>query len=144
MTLISELEVFLPYVDNWAVTDQSSPKCFKKNHKKLIPILENWLGSDHVYTVRYAINIFMREFLDDDFDVRYAEMIGSLRSEEYYLNMMRAWYFATALAKRYDDIIPFIENNKLDEWTHNKTIQKAIESYRVDDEHKAYLRSLKK
>ena len=143
-TCISELEVFLPYVDNWAVTDQSSPKCFKKNHKKLIPILENWLGSDHVYTVRYAINIFMREFLDDDFDVRYAEMIGSLRSEEYYLNMMRAWYFATALAKRYDDIIPFIEDNKLDEWTHNKTIQKAIESYRVDDEHKAYLRGLKR
>lgn len=140
---INQLEIFLPYADNWAVTDQSSPKCFKKKHKELLPIINMWLASDHVYTARYAINIYMREFLDDDFDTKYVDLISDKRSDEYYLNMMIAWYFATALAKQYDAVIPYIENRKLDRWTHNKAIQKAIESYRVSDEHKAYLRSLK-
>lgn len=140
---IEELNVFLPYADNWAVTDQSSPKCFKKKHNELIPILKDWLYSDHVYTSRYAMNIYMREFLDDDFDVEYANLISKKRGEDYYLNMMIAWYFATALAKQYDIIVPFLENHMLDKWTHNKTIQKAIESFRITDEQKAYLRTLK-
>lgn len=140
---IAQLEIFLPYADNWAVTDQSSPKCFKKKHEELLPIISKWLNSNHVYTARYAINIYMREFLGDDFDTKYVDMISSIRSEEYYLNMMVAWYFATALAKQYDAVLPYIVEHKLDKWTHNKAIQKAIESYRVSDEHKAYLRTLK-
>lgn len=140
---IEKLQKFLPYADNWAVTDQSSPKCFKKKHTELLPIITKWLESDHVYTARYAINIFMREFLDEDFSVDYVTLISEKRGEDYYLKMMIAWYFATALAKQYEEVIPFIENRKLDVWTHNKTIQKAIESYRISDEQKAYLRTLK-
>lgn len=140
---IEKLQKFLPYADNWAVTDQSSPKCFKKKHTELLPIITKWLESDHVYTARYAINIFMREFLDEDFSVDYVTLISEKRGEDYYLKMMIAWYFATALAKQYEAVIPFIENRKLDVWTHNKTIQKAIESYRISDEQKAYLRTLK-
>lgn len=140
---IEELNRFLPYADNWAVTDQASPKCFKKHHKELIPVITGWLHSEHVYTARYGINIFMREFLDTDFDVRFAEMISEKQGEDYYLRMIIAWYFATGLAKQYDAIVPFIEQHKLDKWTHNKAIQKAVESFRVTDEHKAYLKTLK-
>lgn len=140
---IEELSRFLPYADNWAVTDQASPKCFKKHHKELIPVITDWLHSEHVYTARYGINIFMREFLDTDFDVRFAEMISEKQGEDYYLRMIIAWYFATGLAKQYDAIVPFIEQHKLDKWTHNKAIQKAVESFRVTDEHKAYLKTLK-
>lgn len=140
---ISELEVFLPYADNWAVTDQPSPKCFKKKHKELLPVIKKWLDSDHVYTARYALNIFMREFLDEDFDSDYVELICEKHGEDYYLKMMIAWYFATALAKKYDAVIPYIENKRLDTWTHNKAIQKAVESYRITDEQKDYLKSLK-
>lgn len=140
---IEELNRFLPYADNWAVTDQTSPKCFKKHHKELIPVITDWLHSEHVYTARYGINIFMREFLDTDFDVRFAEMISEKQGEDYYLRMIIAWYFATGLAKQYDAIVPFIEQHKLDKWTHNKAIQKAVESFRVTDEHKAYLKTLK-
>lgn len=140
---IEQLNRFLPYADNWAVTDQPSPKCFKSEHKKLIPIVKEWLNEEHVYTARYAINIFMREFLEEDFNVEYADLICKKISTEYYLNMMRAWYFATALVKQYDLIIPFIEEKKLDVWTHNKTIQKAIESYRITKEQKTYLKTLK-
>lgn len=141
---IEELNRFLPYADNWAVTDQSSPKCFKKHHEELIPVITDWLHSDHVYIARYGINIFMREYLDNDFDISFAELISEKRGEDYYLKMMIAWYFATALAKQYDAIIPFIEQYKLDTWTHNKTIQKAIESFRVTTEHKTYLKTLKR
>lgn len=140
---IKLLNDFLPYADNWAVTDQPSPKCFKKRHEELIPIIEKWLESDHVYTSRYAMNIYMREFLDEDFRIEYAEKISQKRGEDYYLNMMRAWYFATALAKKYEETVPFLENKVLDVWTHNKTIQKAVESYRVSAEHKDYLKTLK-
>lgn len=140
---IEQLRIFLPYADNWAITDQSSPKCFKKKHEELIPIITQWLNSEHVYTARYAINIFMREFLDEDFDAKYVDLISQKRGEDYYLNMMIAWYFATALAKQYDEILPYLEEKRLDTWTHNKVIQKAIESYRVTDEHKKYLRTLK-
>lgn len=142
-TCIRELDKFLPYADNWAVTDQSSPKCFKKKHKELLKILLGWLASEHVYTARYAINIYMREFLDADFDVKFAELISQKKGEDYYLKMMIAWYFATALAKQYDAVIPFFENRRLEPWTHNKAIQKAIESYRVSAGHKEYLRTLK-
>lgn len=140
---IDELETFLPYADNWAVTDQTVPKCFKKNHEKVLPIIEKWLKSDHTYTARYAMIIYMKEFLDDDFDKKYLDMISRKRGEDYYLKMMIAWYFATALAKQYDATIPYIENKKLEKWTHNKAIQKSIESFRVSDEHKEYLRTLK-
>lgn len=142
-TCIDKLQKFLPYADNWAITDQSSPKCFKKKHAELLPIIKEWLDSEHVYTARYAINIYMREFLDDDFSAEYMELISKKRGEDYYLKMMIAWYFATALAKQYAVAVTYIENQKLDKWTHNKAIQKAIESFRVTCEHKEYLRSLK-
>lgn len=141
---IGGLNRFLPYADNWAVTDQASPKCFKKHHKELIPIVTDWVHSEHVYTARYGINIFMREYLDNDFDVKYAKLIGEKQGDDYYLKMIIAWYFATALAKQYDAILPFIEQQKLDIWTHNKAIQKAVESFRVTPEHKEYLKTLKK
>ena len=140
---IGKLERFLPFVDNWATCDQMSPKCFKKNHEKLLPYLNKWIKSDDTYTVRFAIVTFMSHFLDDDFDEGYLKLVSDIKSDEYYINMAIAWYFATALAKQYDKTIPYIENKTLDVWTHNKAIQKSIESYRVTAEHKEYLKSLK-
>ena len=140
---IGKLERFLPFVDNWATCDQMSPKCFKKNHEKLLPYLNKWIKSDDTYTVRFAIVTFMAHFLDDDFDEGYLKLVSDIKSDEYYINMAIAWYFATALAKQYDKTIPYIENKTLDVWTHNKAIQKSIESYRVTAEHKEYLKSLK-
>ena len=140
---LKEVERFLPYIDNWATCDQLSPKVFAKHRKELLPHIERWMKSDHVYTIRFGIGMLMQQFLDDDFDVQYAEMAASVRSDEYYVNMMTAWYFATALAKQYDVILPFIEGRKLDVWTHNKAIQKAVESYRITPEQKEYLRTLK-
>ena len=140
MTLLNE---FLPYVDNWATCDQMNPKVFKKHKKELLAMADKWLLSEETYTVRFGIKMYMTYFLDEDFDLKYPKSIAKIRSEEYYINMMIAWYFATALAKQYDAIIPFIEKKKLDPWTHNKTIQKAIESYRITDEQKEYLKSLK-
>ena len=140
---IGKLERFLPFVDNWATCDQMSPKCFKKNHEKLLPYLNKWIKSDDTYTVRFAIVTFMAHFLDEDFDEGYLGLVSDIKSDEYYINMAIAWYFATALAKQYDKTIPYIENKTLDVWTHNKAIQKSIESYRVTAEHKEYLKSLK-
>lgn len=140
---IGKLERFLPFVDNWATCDQMSPKCFKKNHEKLLPYLNKWIKSDDTYTVRFAIVTLMAHFLDDDFDEGYLKLVSDIKSDEYYINMAIAWYFATALAKQYDKTIPYIENKTLDVWTHNKAIQKSIESYRVTAEHKEYLKSLK-
>ena len=140
---IGKLDRFLPFVDNWATCDQMSPKCFKKNHEKLLPYLNKWIKSDDTYTVRFAIVTFMAHFLDDDFDEGYLGLVSDIKSDEYYINMAIAWYFATALAKQYDKTIPYIENKTLDVWTHNKAIQKSIESYRVTAEHKEYLKSLK-
>ena len=140
---MEELERFLPYVDNWATCDQMSPKIFKKYRGQLFSRIEEWIKSDRTYTVRFAVGMLMEHFLDEDFDPKYPEMVAKLRSEEYYINMMIAWYFATALAKQYDTVIPYIEKKKLDVWTHNKTIQKAIESYRITPGQKEYLRSLK-
>ena len=140
---MKELNRFLPYVNNWATCDQMSPKVFGKNKKELLSEIESWLKSDKTYTIRFAIGMLMEHFLKDDFKITYPNKVAKIRSEEYYVNMMIAWYFATALAFQYDQIIPFIEKKKLDTWTHNKTIQKAIESYRITDEQKDYLRSLK-
>ncbi len=140
---ISAVEAFLPYVDCWPVSDQSSPAVFKKNHQKLIPYIKKWIASDHVYTARFGLRILMNEYLGEDFKDEYLELAASKEGDDYYLKMMIAWYFATALAKRYDETIPYIEERRLDEWVHRKSIQKALESYRVSDEHKEYLRSLK-
>lgn len=140
---IDELINFLPYLDNWATCDQLSPKIFKKYRNDLLPHIYEWLKSDKTYTVRFGIGMLMEHFLDEDFKSEYPEMVAAVRSEEYYINMMTAWYFATALAKQYESILPFIEGNKLDTWTHNKSIQKAIESNRISAEQKNYLKGLK-
>lgn len=141
---LDEVNKFLPYVDNWATCDQMSPKVFKKNHDKLIDNITKWIKSKETYTIRFGIGILMQHFLDEDFKVEHLKLVANIKSEEYYVNMMRAWYFATALSKQYESAIKYIENNSLDVWTHNKTIQKAIESYRITDKQKEYLRSLKK
>ena len=141
---LDEVSKFLPYVDNWATCDQMSPKVFKKNHDKLIDNITKWIKSKETYTIRFGIGMLMQHFLDEDFKVEHLKLVANIKSEEYYVNMMRAWYFATALSKQYESAIKYIENNSLDVWTHNKTIQKAIESYRITDKQKEYLRSLKK
>ena len=140
---MEELMRFLPFVDNWATCDQMSPGVFKKHRPELLAEIREWLGSEHTYTVRFGIGMLMQHFLDEDFDPAYPELVAGVHSEEYYVNMMIAWYFATALAKQYDAVLPFIEGRRLDPWTHNKTIRKAVESYRISDEQKEYLRSLK-
>ena len=140
---MEELEKFLPYINNWATCDMTSPKVFKKHKEELLEAVRRWIVSDHVYTVRYGIGMLMQHYLDEDFREEYPQMVSEIRSEEYYVNMMIAWYFATALAKQYETILPYIEKQKLDVWTHNKTIQKACESYRITPEQKAYLRTLK-
>ena len=140
---VREVDRFLPFVDNWATCDQMSPKVFKKNRAKLLEQIKIWMTSEEEYTVRFGIGMLMKHFLDEDFDHAYPEMVAGIRSEEYYVNMMIAWYFATALAKQYESVIPYIEEKKLDDWTHNKAIQKSIESRMITDEQKRYLRSLK-
>lgn len=140
---IERLNTFLPYVDNWATCDGMKPKVLKKEPEKLLEHIKKWIGSKDVYAVRYAINLLMSFYLDEHFDESYLLMVADVKSEAYYINMMRAWYFATALAKRYEETLPFIENKALDPWTHNKTIQKAIESFRISKEQKQYLKMLK-
>jgi 3-methyladenine DNA glycosylase AlkD len=140
---ICELENFLPYIDNWATSDQTSPKIFKKHKEELLPYIYKWLESEHTYTVRFAIGMLMQHFLDNDFKVEYIDKVTRIKSEEYYINMEIAWYMATALAKQWESTIPYLENNKMDKWVHNRTIQKARESYRITDEQKEYLKKLK-
>lgn len=140
---IDELNKFLPFVDNWATCDQMSPKVFKKHKKELLEQIKIWILSEKTYTVRFAAGMLMQHFLDEDFCLEYPKMVLKIRSDEYYVKMMVAWYFATALAKQYDAVLPFLENKSLEKWTHNKAIQKALESYRVSDEQKKYLRTLK-
>ena len=142
-TCLMEIERFLPYVDNWAVCDTMKPVIFKKNKDKLIGKIKEWLKSNHIYTQRFAIGQLMSLYLNEDFKEEYLDLVSHIRSEEYYLNMMIAWYYATALAKQYESTIKYIEENKLSPWVHNKTIQKALESFRVSEEHKTYLKSLK-
>ena len=134
---------FLPYVDNWATCDQMSPKVFRKHRPELLEQIREWIASGETYTVRFAVGMLMEHFLDEDFDPAYPEMVAGIHSEEYYVNMMIAWYFATALAKQYDAVFPYIGNRRLDDWTHQKTIQKAVESNRIPEERKAVLKSLR-
>lgn len=141
---ITEINAFLPYIDNWATCDQLSPKVFRKHRGELLPHIRRWIGSDRTYTIRFGIGMLMQHYLDDDFKPAYPEMVAKLRSDEYYVNMMIAWYFATALAKQYETAVTYIEKQKLDIWTHNKAIQKARESYRITPEQKEYLKTLKR
>jgi len=141
---IDLLSVFLPYVDNWAVCDAIRSQTLKKHADKLPPLCTVWLQSDRPYIVRFGIEMLMCYLLDKHFDPAYIDMVASVSSNEYYVNMMISWYFATALAKQYDHALPVLNQNRLDTWTHNKTIQKAIESYRITDAQKAYLRTLKR
>lgn len=140
---LSQVERLLPYIDNWAVCDSLRVKAFAKEPERLLPHIYGWLKSDHTYTVRQGILCLMNYFLNEKFDEKYLAAVSEVKSEEYYVNMMIAWYFATALAKQYDSAVRYIEDKKLGKWVHNKTIQKAVESCRVSDEHKAYLRTLK-
>lgn len=140
---LEELNKFLPFVDNWATCDQMAPKIFKKHKKPLLEQIKIWILSEKTYTVRFAVGMLMQHFLDEDFDLEYPKMVLKIYSEEYYIKMMIAWYFATALAKQYSAVIPFLENQNLEKWTHNKAIQKALESYRITDEQKEYLRTLR-
>lgn len=138
------VERFLPYVDNWATCDQMNPKVFKKHRAELLERIKVWLRAKETYTVRFGIGMLMSHYLDENFSLEYLELVAGLRSQEYYVNMMIAWYFATALAKQYDAALPYIQQERLDAWTHNKAIQKALESYRVSEEHKKELRGLKR
>ena len=140
---IKEVERFLPYINCWPVCDQATPLVFRKNHSKLLPLIKKWIGSDHIYTARFGIRMLMNEFLNDDFKEEYLELVSSKSGDDYYLKMMIAWFFATALAKQYDATIKYIEKRCLDPWVHLKTIQKAVESYRVSDEHKEYLKKFR-
>ena len=140
---IEAVDRFLPWIDNWATCDQLSPKIFKKYLIELPDPVMRWIQSDHCYTVRFAIGMLMKYFLDGAFDLKYPIYISKMRSDEYYINMMIAWYFATALAKQYDHILPFLEQKLLAHWTHNKAIQKAVESYRLTNDQKTYLKTLK-
>ena len=137
------LEEFLPFVDNWATCDGIKPKALRRQPEKLMPHILRWLEADGVYTVRYAINLLMSWYLEEHFETRHLQLVAGIRSGEYYINMMRAWYFATALAKQYPVALPYIENRLLDPWTHNKTIQKAVESYRITAEQKEHLKTFR-
>ena len=138
-----QFERFLPFIDNWAVCDTCHPKVFKKHTDEILARAKSWIKSKETYTVRYGINCFMTYFLDEGFNKDHLEIICKIRSEEYYINMMQAWYFATALAKQWDSTVKIIEEKKLSPWVHNKTIQKAKESFRVSEDHKNYLVKLK-
>lgn len=141
---IDALNIFLPYVDNWATCDMMAPKVLKKDLPKLYEWVKRWIASGETYTIRFGVNMLMKFYLEEEFSLEYPELVASISSEEYYVKMVVAWYFATALAKQYEVILPYIEENKLETWTHNKTIQKAVESYRITPEQKAYLRTLKR
>ena len=140
---IEAIDRFLPYVDNWATCDTMSPKIFKKHHAELAGKIPEWIHSDHTYTIRFGVGMRMAHFLEEDYRPDIADEVASIVTDEYYVNMMIAWFFATALAKRYDDILPVIESRRLSVWTHNKTIQKAVESYRITEDQKTYLKSLR-
>lgn len=142
-TAIAGVETFLPYVDNWATCDQLSPKAFKKHRAEPLPHIRRWLASGHVYTIRFGIGMLMSHFLDEDFAPEYPAMVAAVRHEDYYVRMMQAWYFATALAKQYDAVLPYITERRLEKWTHNKAIQKSVESYRITPEQKDFLKQFR-
>ena len=137
---LTEIERFLPYIDNWATCDFPAPKCFENHKEDLLPVIKRWIASSETYTIRYGIGMLMRLYLDADFDPEYLELVAGVKSDEYYVNMMIAWYMATALAKQWDAVIPYIEEHRMSDWVHRKTIQKAVESYRITDEQKRYLK----
>lgn len=141
--VMDELERFLPYIDNWATCDQLTPIVFKKNKDLVLSYVHKWIRSKHVYTVRFGVKTLMQYWLDNDFDIKYADMVAGIKSDEYYINMMRAWYFATAAAKQFNYILPYFKKGKIDEWTRIRAIQKATESYRVSEENKQKLRLLR-
>ena len=140
---ITYINKFLPYIDNWATCDQMSPKIFRNNTDKLISQIKVWISSKDTYTIRFGIGMLMHYYLDDNFKKEYLKIVAKIKSDEYYVKMMQAWFFATALAKQYDETMLYVKNRKLDTWVHNKTIQKAIESYRITAEQKEELKSLK-
>lgn len=141
--VIEELEQFFPYIDNWAVCDTIRPKAFKKHKAELLTKIREWISSEKTYTIRFGIEMLMTYYLDESFEDEYLELVAGVRSEEYYVNMMIAWYFATALAKQWDATFPYIESKKLPLWVHNKSIQKARESFRITEDQKIILKSLK-
>lgn len=143
IAFMEQLERFLPYVDNWATCDMLSPKIFKKHLSYVYERVQKWLQSDAVYTIRFGIVTLLGFYLDDAFEPEMLQLVANVRSEEYYVNMAVAWYFSMALVKQYDATLPYIQNRVLEPWTHNKSIQKAIESRRIPQETKAYLRGLK-
>ena len=143
-TCIANLEQFLPYVDNWATCDQLSPRCFKKHTQELLPLIRRWMKSTHTYTIRFGMGILMRYYLDETFLPEYLQWVTSIKSNEYYIRMMQTWFFATALAKQWDATLPYIEQYRMEKDTHNKTIQKAVESYRITDEQKELLRNYRR
>lgn len=140
---LEEIKKFVPYINNWATCDLPLPKCFGKHKEELLPQIREWIASDHTYTIRYGLGTLMSLYLDENFKPEYLELAASVRSEEYYVNMMMAWYFATALAKQWEATVPYIEQRKLPQWVHRKTIQKAVESYRITPEQKTYLKSFR-
>jgi 3-methyladenine DNA glycosylase AlkD len=140
---LRQADRLLPYLNSWALTDSMRFKAFDRDPERLLPQIDRWLNDDHPYTVRYGILCLMNYFLDDRFQQEYPDKVSRVQSDEYYVRMMQAWYFATALAKQYDTVLPFIERRCLDAWSHNKAIQKSVESYRITDERKEYLKSLK-
>ena len=141
---LAGVERFLPFLDNWATCDSMSPPVFRKHREELLPPVRRWLASGQTYTIRYGIKLLMDHFLDGDFQPEYLHTVSVIESEEYYVNMMRAWYFATALAKQWESTLPYLQEGRLDAWTHNKTIQKAVESYRISPEQKQLLRGLRR
>lgn len=140
-TAIKRIDEFLPFVDNWATCDQLRPRCFQKHRQELIPCIRKWITSDEPYTIRFGVGMLMVHYLDSDFDESYLSISASVHCTDYYVRMMIAWYFATALAKQFDAALPYITNYRLDKWVHNKAIQKSIESNRVPPEHKELLRA---
>lgn len=140
---VKAVDAFLPYVDNWATCDMMTPKVFKKHPEELLAEIKRWLSAEDIYTVRFGIRMLMNFYLDEQFTPEYLRMVACVSSQEYYINMMIAWYFATALAKQYEAVLPYLEKRQLPRWVHNKTIQKAVESYRITQEQKAYLKTLK-
>lgn len=141
---MEEIQRFLPCIDNWATCDYPAPKCFARHKDQVLEEAKRWISSGETYVIRYGIGMLMRLFLDEDFSSEYLEMAAAVQSQEYYVNMMIAWYFATALAKQWDATVPYIEQHKLPDWVHRKTIQKAVESYRITPEQKDYLKTLRK
>ena len=140
---VREINRLLPYIDNWATCDLISPKSFRKHREELLTEIDAWLASDHAYTVRFGIEMLLSHFLDEDFSPAFPEKVAAVKSDEYYINMMIAWYFATALAKQWNAVFPYIRDRRLSPWVHNKTIQKSIESDRITDEQKTILRTFR-